>query len=327
MKPLVLLSERIGPLTDWESSIPEQVPSVVECRSLATRGEIAENAAEAEVIILGTVELFDAKTLAGLPKLRLIARRGVGFDNVDVAAAAGLGITVTNVPDASIEEVSDSALALTLALLRGVVPAHQAVKRQRPDLARQAVDATVPLSECTLAILGYGRIGRRLADKARGVFGRLLVVDPYVEEAAGARVVPLAEALAISDALSIHVPLNDHTLNLIDKVALEAARPGLVVVNTSRAGVIDEQNLAAAVRAGSLSGVGLDVTADEKLWLELIDEGFENVLLTGHTGARGRRAQVRLRSTCAEQVVDFLSGRRPAHVLADLPEEWSRREA
>jgi D-3-phosphoglycerate dehydrogenase len=324
MKPLVLLSERIGPLTDWETSIPEQVPSIVECRSLATREEIAANAADAQVVVLGTVEPFDAETLASLPNLRMIARRGVGFDNVDVATADALGITVTNVPDASIEEVSDSALALTIALLRGVVPAHQAVRRQRVDQARRAVDATVPLSECTLAIFGFGRIGRRLADKAGGVFGRLLVVDPYVDEAEGARVVQLAEALAISDAISIHVPLNDDTRNLIDKAALAGARPGLVVVNTSRAGVIDEPGLADAVRAGAVTGVGLDVTADEKLWLELIDEGFDNVLLTGHTGARGRRAQVRLRSTCAGQVVDFLSGRRPAHVLTDTPTERSR---
>jgi D-3-phosphoglycerate dehydrogenase len=314
-RPLVLLSDRIGPLTRWESAIAERVPCQVECRPLTDRADIAENAAGATAVILGAVEPFDARTLWSLPDLRLVARRGVGVDNVDVAAAAQRGILVTRVTDATVEEVSDHALGLLLALLRGLPAAHQAALRGRVDLARAAVDRSRPVHTSTLAVLGAGRIGRRLVAKAVPLFGTVLVVDPYVAHIDGARVVPLDEALAAADAVSVHTPLTPETRGLLDAAALAVARPGLVLVNTARAGVVDEAALEDAVRAGRIAGIGLDVTADDARWHRLQTEGFGNLLLTAHTGGRGALAQENLRRRCADQVVDFLSGRRPQGVV------------
>lgn len=312
-EPLVVLSQRIGPLTRWETTIAERVPCRVECLPLGTKEEIFENGRGARAIILGAVEPFDAAAFEALPELGLIARRGVGVDNVDVAAAAARGITVTCVPDATVEEVSDHALTLVLALLRGVPAASRAIEAQRLELARAAVDRSRPLRECVLAVIGAGRIGRRLVAKAAPLMREVLVVDPFVEAVEGARIATVEEALASADAISVHTPLTEGTRGLIGDFG--SAREGLVVVNTARAGVVDEAALEAAVRSGVVGGVGLDVSADEGRWRQLIIEGYTNVVLTGHTGGRGALAQETLRRTCADQVVDFLSGRRPAHVV------------
>jgi D-3-phosphoglycerate dehydrogenase len=313
--PLVLLSERIGPLTQWETSIPQRVPCRVECRALGTRAEIAANAGDAVAIILGAVEPFDAATLASLPALRMIARRGVGVDNVDVEAAAAHGITVTAVPDATVEEVSDHALALLLGLLRGVPAAHQAILAGRLAGARSAVDGSRPVHESVLVVLGAGRIGRRLVAKAAGLFKEVLVVDPFVDAVEGARVVALDEALRAADAISVHTPLTARTRGLLNAEAFAATRPGLTVVNAARAEIIDEAALEAALRVGQVTGIGLDVSADEERWRRVSAEGFANVVLTGHTGGRGSRAQATLRRSCADQVIAFLSGREPANIV------------
>lgn len=321
--PVVLLSERIGPLTSWERAIADRVPAQVVCRPLGDHQQILANAADARVVILGAVEPFDARVFAALPGLGLVARRGVGVDNVDLAAAAAHGVLVTNVPDASVEEVSDQALALLVGLHRRVYQAHRGVRRDRLDQARAAVDATIPLAEATLGVVGCGRIGRRLVAKAQTVFGRVLAADPYLDAVPGAELVALPHLLAQADAISLHTPLTGRTRGLLDAAALRAARPGVVIVNTARAGLIDEPALAAAVRQGAVGGVGLDVVADQRRWHELLEAGFDNILLTGHTGARGARAQERLRRTCAAQVTDYLSGKTPAHVVNQDRKELS----
>lgn len=313
--PLVVLSDRIGPLTRWEQGIADRVPCRVECRALTAEGDIAVNGAGATVIILGAVEPFDARALDALGDLRLIVRRGVGVDNVDVVAAAVRGITVTNVPDATVEEVSDHALALLVGLLRGVPAAHVAALAGDVGGARAAVDRSRPLHECVLAVLGAGRIGRRLVEKAAGLFREVLVVDPFVDQVPSARLAGLTEALATADAVSVHAPLTGATRGLVDAAALAGARPGLVVVNAARAEIVDEEALEEAVRTGAVAGVGLDVTVSEDRWRRVIADGHRNVLLTGHTGGRGSLAQQTLRRRCAEQVVDFLSGRRPDSVV------------
>jgi D-3-phosphoglycerate dehydrogenase / 2-oxoglutarate reductase len=140
------------------------------------------------------------------------------------------------------------------------------------------------------------------------------VVDPYVQAVDGARMATLDEALASADAVSVHTPLTPDTRGLVNDFS--GVRDGLVVVNTARAGILDEAALEAAVRDGRVAGVGLDVSADESRWRRLIIDGYANVVLTGHTGGRGSQAQATLRRTCADQVVDYLSGRVPAHVVA-----------
>jgi D-3-phosphoglycerate dehydrogenase len=314
-RPVVVLSERIGPLTDVERAIARQVRSEVVCRPLADHDQILSNARDATVVMIGAVEPFDGQVFASLPALRLVVRRGTGVDNVDLAAARRHRVLVTRVPDASVQEVSDHALALLLSLHRSVHTAHQAVLGGQLGRARAAVDRSIPLAEATLGVIGCGRIGQLLVAKAGGVFGQVLGYDPYLSAVPGARLVPLLQLLAGSHAVSLHAPLTGRTRHLLDAAALATLPPGAVVVNTARGGLVDEAALAQAVRDGAVGGVGLDVYDHEQRWRQLIDEGFDNVVLTGHTGARGVRAQEALRRTCAQQVTDYLSGREPAHLV------------
>jgi D-3-phosphoglycerate dehydrogenase len=315
-RPVVVLSDRIGPLTGWERAIPARVPAQVVCRPLGDHQQLLTNAADARVVIVGSAEPLDQRAFAGLPGLGLVARRGVGVDNVDLAAARRHGVLVTNVPDASVEEVSDHALALLLGLHRRIYAADRAGGLGRLGQVRAAIDATVPLSEVTLGVIGCGRIGRRLVAKAGGVFGKVLAADPALPRMAGAELVPLPDLLAQSGAVSLHAPLTARTRGLLDAAALRALPAGAVVVNTARAGLIDEPALLEAVRLGAVGGVGLDVTGDERRWRTLVQDGYDNILLTGHTGARGARSQEHLRRTCAQQVTDYLSGKVPAHVVS-----------
>lgn len=315
-RPVVVLSERIGPLTGWEHAIPARVPAQLVCRPLGDHRQLLANAADARVVIVGSVEPLDQRAFAGLPRLGLVARRGVGLDNVDLDAARRHGVLVTHVPDASVEEVSDHALALLLGLHRRIYAADRAGRLGRLGQARAAIDATVRLSEATLGVIGCGRIGRRLVAKAGGVFGRVLAADPYLPQVDGAELVPLPDLLAQSTAVSLHAPLTARTRGLLDAEALRVLPAGAVVVNTARAGLVDEPALLDAVRRGAVGGVGLDVAGDERRWRSLVDDGFDNILLTGHTGARGARSQERLRRTCAQQVTDYLSGKVPAHVVS-----------
>lgn len=318
----VVLSERLTPITSWEESIASRSGATLAVRDLGDREALVANAADASVLIVGAVEPLDDVALARLPRLRLIARRGVGLDNIDVDAATRRGVVVTNVPDATVEEVADHALALAVALSRRIALAHRHGARRDVAAARRAVDASKPLRETTLGLLGCGRIGRRVAEKGTSLFGEVLVCDPDLDPATltTGRAVPPDELFPAADVLSVHVPLTPQTQGLVGTAELAGLPQGAVVVNTARAGVIEEAALEAALESGQVGGVGLDVTDDDARWRAQADRDA-NVLVTAHTGARGQRAQTNLRRTCAEQVVAFLAGDRPAHVVN--PEAWA----
>lgn len=318
----VVLSERLTPVTPWEESIATRSGARVETRRLDDQDSLATNAVDATVLIVGAVEPLDDAALARLPQLRLIARRGVGLDNIDVAAATRRGVVLANIPDATVEEVSDHALVLAVTLSRRITLAHHHAQQGDVAAARRAVDASKPLSESTLGLLGCGRIGRRMAEKSAALFADVVVHDPYLDPTtlSAGRGVDAEEVFASADVLSVHVPLTSETQGLVGAAEVDRLPQGAVVVNTSRAGVIDEAALERALTMGHVGGVGLDVTEDESRWRAQIAREA-NVLLTGHTGARGQRAQTNLRRTCAAQVVAFLAGEKPQHVVN--PEAWA----
>lgn len=298
--------------------------------SLWSAAEVRANASEADAILVGAVEPMDAAALAELARCRILVRRGVGVDNVDVAAATDLGLPVAYVPDASVEEVSDHALALLLALERRVSALDRAVRqgawtRDATTLAphRRGMRR---LSTLTLGIAGIGRIGAALARKARPIFGALLAYDPYATEhaaaAVGAALVPFDDLLARADAISIHAPHTPETHHLFDERAFARMRAGAYLVNTSRGGLVDEAALAAALGAGRLAGAGLDVTEQEPLAPDSPLLRMESVLFTAHSAAMSESADLDLRRRAVEAAVAALQGRRPA-ALAN-PEVLSR---
>ena len=251
------MSQRLGAIGDEERRI-EAAGAELRSAPLWTHDEIATNGAGADVILAGAVEPFDAAALGSLPDLRVLVRRGVGVDNVDVDAATRLGILVANVPDASVEEVSDHALALLLALERRIVAldaaVHHGVWQLDPKGIAAVRDGIRRLAELTLGIAGFGRIGRALARKASATYGRVIVTDPLLDAAgaaqAGVELVTVDELVARADHISLHAPLLPSTHHLLDAAVLDRVRPGAILVNTSRGGLVDEQALVAALREG-----------------------------------------------------------------------------
>lgn len=311
---MIVLSERLSPVTDLESAMAEEADADLVVRPLDSHENLRRNTADAEVIIVGAIEPLDADGIACLGATRLIARRGVGLDNIDVETATRDGRLVTHVPDASVEEVSDQAIALAVTLCRRMVPADRLMLRDDRAGARAAVDASRRLNELTLGIVGFGRIGRRTADKGRSLFAEVVAHDPAAPDDGAVTRLELDKLLTLADVLSLHLPLSPATRGLIGDDELRRLPAGAVVVNTSRAGVIDELALERALVDGCLGGIGLDVSTDATRWAIHQDSGA-NVVLTGHTGARGAGSQHDLRSTCAAQVVAFLAGERPLHLL------------
>lgn len=241
--------------------------------------------------VIASTERYDAATLDRAPELRLIARTGIGLDNVDLEAARARGVAVAWTPEAP----SDSAAELTVGLLLGVARHVAAADR----LVRQGGwerKIGVLLKDRTVGILGLGRIGSRVARLLRPFGCRLLAtdIDPAVASRAadlGVTLVPLAELLGSVDVLTVHVPLTPDTRGLIDAASLARLREGALLVNTSRGEVLDEAALLAALEARHLGGAALDVFSEEPYRGPLA--GRDDVVLTCHMGScsdEGRRA-------------------------------------
>lgn len=317
-KPRVVVSERLGPITAIELRL-ENEGALVESAPLWTRAEIASNARDASIVILGAVEPFDGGAMDEMPRLVAVVRRGVGYDNIDVAAATERGIIVANVPDASVEEVSDHALALLFSLERAIPWLDSAVRAgawQRDPSQIAAIRASSRrFSALTLGIVGLGRIGRAVARKAQSVYGRIIGSDPLVTpseaEALGVSLVDVYDLLAAADHVSIHAPLLPETHHLINADTLRAARPGAVIVNTSRGALIDERALLGAIATGRVRAAGLDVTEHEPLSSDDPLLGAEKVVLTAHSASTSTTTALELAGRSVDAAVALLRGVRP----------------
>jgi D-3-phosphoglycerate dehydrogenase len=257
-------------------------------------------------------EVFDA-----LDGCRIVARYGIGIDTIDVDAATAHGILVTNVPDYCIDEVSDHALALMLSIARGVV------RFDRSTGAGSWSSADGPvihrLRERTLGLVGFGKIARALASKASVIGFAIVTFDPFVEDAAvraaGAEPVTLEQLLERADVISIHAPLTDGTRHLIGHDQLARMKPGAILINTSRGGLIDTEALRAAVDSGRLGGVGLDVLETEPPDPDDPLLRHPNVVVTPHVAFSSRESVAELQRKAAEQVVIALQGRVPPYAV------------
>lgn len=254
------------------------------------------------------------RVIEALPECRVIARYGVGLDTIDLAAAADRGVRVLAVPDYCVDEVSDHALALVLALTRGVVGLDRAVHSGRWDfLAAGKLHRTRTLR---LGLLGAGRTGRALAVKAKAVGFSVAAYDPYLTEVPGLELVDLDWLLANSDVVSLHLPLSDATRHLIDGPALAKMSPGSFLVNTARGGLVDQAALVAALRDGHLGGAGLDVLEAEPIAPDDPLLGLPTVILTPHVAFYSEESIDELKRRAAERIVESL-----LHVQPGVPGE------
>ncbi len=273
-----------------------------------------------------------------LRKCRVIARTGVGVDNVDVAAASARGIVVTNVPDYGVDEVADHAIALMLACNRGLVRAERLLRSGLMPWDYRAIHPVMRLAGATMGIVGLGRIGTATALRARAFRMRVLACDlciaPGIDKALGVEMTDLPTLLGGSDVVSLHVPLTDETRHMIDAAAIARMKPHAILVHTARGAVVDAEALAGALREGMIGGAGIDVLPTEppgreealiRLWLEGRDPPV-NLVITPHSAFYSEAGMVEMRVKAAQEVARVLRGERPrycvnARQLARVPWE------
>jgi len=251
-----------------------------------------------------------------MPRCRVISRFGIGVDNVDIGAATSAGIVVTRVPDYCLDEVSDHALTLLLALARKIPFANARVQAGRWEMP-----AVVPLHRLrgsVLGLVGFGRIPQLVAPKAQAFGFRVVAFDPYVPAEvfarAGVASVDFAELLKVSDFVSIHCPLSPETRGLFGADAFRRMKPSAGVVNTARGPIVDEAALAVALDRGQLAGAALDVMSEEPpVNSPLL--GRDNVVLTPHVSFYSEESLVELQTKAAQEVVAVLSGRAPRNAV------------
>jgi D-3-phosphoglycerate dehydrogenase len=279
--------------------------------SATTEDEVIEavrgaGGAQALVVQWAPVSVRVLEAVGGPGGVRFVSRMGIGYDMVDVAAATRLGIAVANTPTYCIEEVASHTIAMILGLGRGLAGYDRAVRSgARP--------AAVRPSTTTVGVVGYGRIGSEVA-RGLGALGfRVLVHDPLVPAdvvgAAGQVPATLAETLATADVLTLHAPLTDGTRHLLNRDTLAAAKPGVLVVNTCRGPLVDEDALADAIEAGHVAGAALDVFAAEPLPAASRLRSLDAVVLTPHAAWFSPEAMADLPVHTARNAVDFLAGR------------------
>lgn len=269
---------------------------------------LAEIARDADGMILG-LDHCDERVFAAAPRLRVVARFGVGTDSVDLEAARANGVTVTNTPGANTVAVAELTLALVLALARDVPTAIATTRAGTPQRSRGW-----ELRGKTLGLVGLGRIGQAVAERAAAFGMRVIGFDPYVPEVPGVTRVALDELWPQADVISLHLGLSDVTRHMIDASVLARCKPSAVLVNTARGGLIDEQALAHALRSGALAGAAADAFEHEPPVGNPLLE-LPNFLPTPHMGAATHEAVLAMGVSAAEDVVAVLRGAPPKHVV------------
>jgi D-3-phosphoglycerate dehydrogenase len=285
----------------------------------------AETGAEDELRVLATEadgiltcwKPITAKVIQAARECVAVGRYGIGLDNIDVAEATRHGIVVTNVPSYCVEEVSDHALALLLSLARKVTFYDRAIKSGVYDL--QAGTPLFRVRGRILGIVGFGKIGRALYHKARGLGLKVIVFDPYVDRASlsgfEVEVVDFHGLLEQSDFISLHVPLTPETQGLFNLAALRQMKPGAFLINTSRGHLIDAEALREALDKGIIAGAGLDVLPVEPPAPGDPLVGHPRTIITPHAAFNSEESLIDLRETAAKQMAAVLCGTRPENIV------------
>jgi len=319
MSTKVLITDYVWPSTDPERAVLESAGIELVIAPDTSENTLAELAKDVDAIMFCFAQVT-SKVLEAATQCKIAARYGIGVDNVDIPKATELGIVVTNVPDYCMDEVTDHAFGMILALNRRLVPhTRDVVRGGWNDVAlNQPMHRT---RGATMGIVGYGRIGRSLAAKAIGFGMNILTYSPMIEPGSsieGATATTLDELLEESDFVSLHVPLLPSTENMISAPELARMKKGSIIVNCARGGLIDENALASALESGHIAGAGLDVVEPTPPNPSSPLLAQENVIITPHTAFFSQASTVELEERTAGEVVRVLAG--------DKPENWINPE-
>jgi len=304
-KPVVLIAEELSPAT-MEALGPDF--EVRHCDG-ANRAELLPAlAAGVDAVLIRSATKMDAEAIAAAKGLKVIARAGVGLDNVDIPASTAAGVMVVNAPTSNIVSAAELAIALILASARFVSPAHAALRNGK--WARSKYTGA-ELFEKTLGIVGFGRIGQLVAHRMQAFGMNVVAYDPYLQPARAAQLgvtlMELDDLLAASDFITIHLPKTKETANLIGVEALKKVKPSVRIINAARGGVLDEAALFDAITEGRVAGAGLDVFATEPCTDSPLFT-LDQVVATPHLGASTDEAQERAGIAVAVSVRKALAG-------------------
>ncbi len=284
----------------------------VACRDTSERIAAARDAS----VLVVSQAAIPGDLCAAAPRLVGIVRTGIGLDTVDIPGATRHGVCVAHVPDFCYDEVADTTWALLLAVARKVLQADRQIRG-----GGWAPNALLPMRRLRgqiLGLVGFGHIARKVAERGRGFGVRLIAADPYVDEAAmaqeGVEKATLEDLLARADIVSLHAPLTAETRGFIGAAAFARMKPGAILINTSRGGVVDEAALIAALRTGRLAGAGLDVLQREPPLPDNPLLTMENVVLTPHYASTTGEALEDLARKVSRQIIQLLRGEWPTYL-------------
>jgi D-3-phosphoglycerate dehydrogenase len=303
-KPIVLIAEELSPATIDALGPDFEVRHV----DGASREALLPALADVDAVLIRSATKMDPEAIAAAKNLKVIARAGVGLDNVDVPAATRAGVMVVNAPTSNITSAAELAVGLLLATARNIAPANQALKA---GAWKRSKYGGVELLDKKVGVVGFGRIGQLVAERLKGFGMEILAYDPYVSAQRagqlGAQLVTLDELLEQSDFITVHLPKNAETLGLIGKEALTKVKPSVRIINAARGGIVDEEALAEALREGRVAGAGIDVFATEPTTESPLFE-HESVVVTPHLGASTEEAQEKAGVSVARSVRLALGG-------------------
>ncbi|WP_418287496.1 phosphoglycerate dehydrogenase [Lentzea guizhouensis] len=303
-RPVVLIAEKLAP------SVLDALGDGVEVRHVdgTDRAALLEAVADADALLVRSATQVNAEVFAATRKLKVVARAGVGLDNVEVPAATANGVMVVNAPTSNIVSAAEHAVALLLSVARQIPAAHETL--QNHEWKRSKFNG-VEINGKTVGVVGLGKIGQLFAQRIAAFGVELIAYDPYVSAARAAQLgielVSLEELLERADAISIHLPKTPETKGLIGAEQLAKAKRGVIIVNAARGGLIDEEALAEAVKEGQVGGAGIDVFSTEPT-TESPLFGVPGIVVTPHLGASTAEAQDRAGTDVAKSTILALAG-------------------
>jgi D-3-phosphoglycerate dehydrogenase / 2-oxoglutarate reductase len=301
----VLQIEYVGDLAPYDFETAQLATIGAELAVVrGSAAEVIEAARNAEVIWLEWTPHLTREVLSQLPRCGLVLRWGVGYDQIDVAAATELGIAVGNAPSYCTIDVAEHALALLLSVSRQIVSRHE---QMRQGLWRAGGASPRRLAGSTIGIVGLGRIGRRLAALCSALGAHVIGYDPIVDSVPGVEHVAFEDLLRRADYVSIHVPLSDGTRDLIRAESLALMKSDAVLINTSRGATVRQDDLVEALSAGHIAGAALDVFTEEPLPADDPIRGLPNVVLTPHQSGFSPESLADLRSEICQATTEWLT--------------------
>ncbi len=308
----VLITDYAWPDVDIETQLLQQHNIQVKVANGTSESTLIQAASDVDAIMTNWATVGQS-VIAASGKCRIVARMGIGLDNIDVAFCRQLNIPVTNVPDYCIREVAEHALALIYALGRKIGFYHHQTQSGGYDLSQGG--PMFRMQNQTVGIIGLGRTSRELATLCLALGFKVLIASRSGQTFPGAQTVGLDFLLSQSDYVSVHLPLNDETRNYLSGQQFALMKATAYLINTARGGIVDHAALAMALQNGQIAGAGLDVQVPEPPDVRQAPYNDPRVIVTPHAAFVSQESLADLRRRATQQVIDRLTGRTPEHVV------------